>query len=123
MALGGTWPSGLAAWADSTHATWAGRARSCGESNGWAAEWALRPWEGKEGRARWVGHGGSEAQSGPSGERRGRRDGPQGRVAGLAGDFGGFLFLHFLLISFLYFLIKYMLYKFTPPPKWKYTPA
>jgi hypothetical protein len=92
----GTEPSDLAAWADGTHATRAGRARSCGESDGWAAKWALRPWEGKEGRECWVGRGGSEAQSGPSRERRGRKDGPQGRGVGPAGDFGGLSISPFL---------------------------
>jgi hypothetical protein len=77
-----------------------GGLRKCGV---WAAEGARH----RVGRA------------GKGGEKRwatGKRVGP-------AGDFGGFLFLHFLLISFLYFLIKHMLHKFTPQPKWKYTPA
>jgi hypothetical protein len=63
---------------------------------------------------------GLEAMGGKGGgEKMDHREEGSGRL----GTLGGFLFLHFLLISFLYFLIKYMLHKFTPPPKWKYTPA
>jgi hypothetical protein len=83
-----------------------------------------RPWEGKEGGALGRAAGRAGWAEWAAGEkRRGRRDGPHGRGPGPAGDFGGFLFFHFLLISFLYFLIKHMLHKFTPPPKWKYTLA
>jgi hypothetical protein len=121
---GGAHGAGLSAQARIGRATGLpGRARSSrpggvGRGRGWGAWHA-----GWAGEVRRLGHGGGEPQSGPSGERRGRRDGPQGRGAGPARDFGGFLFLHFLLISFLYFLIKHMLHKFTPQPKWKYTPA
>jgi hypothetical protein len=94
---GGRYALGRAAWADGTHATRVERERSCEESDGCAAEWALRPWEGKGGRralgcavgragrrsgARPRKRGGVEEErggprgGGPRGDRVGRGSGP-----------------------------------------------